>query len=135
MNGMAQLVGHRAHIPGPVLVVQEHPGGELGVHRQAKRAAALARADLAVDMPFLEEPPRQAGHLRVKGSKRIQDHLSRLGVLVGLFGLSNGRVDIVPAQGVQPQPAGLKPEVALEERRVLLADIQQGVDRPHPECR
>ena len=60
---MTQLVGHRGHVVSAALVIEQHPGGELGRDRSAEGAAALALAHFAIEMAIIEDALGHCGRI------------------------------------------------------------------------
>ena len=78
-------------------------------------------------MVLIEDPGGQIGHLRGELPVTIQHHRFGLGKIVFLIRLGQRGVDVIPAQFLEPQPASLEAEVALEDAGILPADRQQGI--------
>jgi len=62
----------------------------------------------------------------IKGLEGVQHHLYSFLESVGLIGFGNRGIDIISAQVIRFQPAGLEVKIALEGRGIGFANIQQG---------
>ncbi len=129
VHGVAQLVGQGCHVVRLAVIVDQYPRGEARQGAGAKRAPGLARADLGIEVAFDKDAPGVAGQRGRKAVEAVEHHPGPLGKGIGLVRGAEGRIDVVAAQLVQAEPAGLETEITLEQGRVLAADLEQDVDR------
>ena len=128
VHGVAELVRQSRHVAHAARIVDQHPGREAGEDGGAEGAAALALADLAVQVAFGEQPLGQGGEARVERLEGLEDRARRFREGDVAVGGRERRVHVVAAQAVHAEPAGLHPEVALEQRGVLARGLEQRLD-------
>ena len=83
VDRVPQLVRERRHVAHPAGVVDQHPGREARQDRGAESAAALALADLAVEVVLGEHPLRHLREARMEVVEGLQHRAHRVGVLDG----------------------------------------------------
>ena len=127
VDGVAELVGQRRHVPQAPGVVDQHPGGETGQDGGAHRAAALALAHLAVHVVLGEDTAGELGEAGVEVPEGVQDQPDRLVVGDLPVRVAHRSVEIVAAQALHAEPSRLQPEVALEDVALLAADLEEGL--------
>ena len=128
MNGMPQFVRHGCNIFGMTLVVQLHPGGQVGEGGEAEGAPAFAAADFPVQVVLSKHTLGLLGKGRVKLAERAEYHISSFAKGILLFGSGDRGINIIAAQPLHAHPARFELEIALEGAHIALADLQQGVD-------
>jgi hypothetical protein len=114
-----------AHSAG---VVGEHPGGQPRQHGGAESAAAFALAQLAVEMVLGQDPFGELRQPRIEVAKGFEHQRHAFAERDGASRAGDRSVEIVAAQAFHAQPLRLEPEVALEERRLGAAHLEQRLD-------
>ena len=128
VDGVAELVGQGRHVAHPAGEVDQHPRCVAGEHGVAEGAAALALADLAVEVALGKDPLSVFRKLGVEIVERLQHRADGVGVVDLAVGAGERGVEVVAPELREAQPTGLQPEVALEEADVLARGLQQHLD-------